>query len=60
LANESSAARDIVLLNAGAALCVSGVADTIDDGVQRAQAVLADGSAAAKLADLITISQSFK
>ena len=42
-------ARDIVALNAGAALYVAGVADSIDDGVARARAAIADGAARAKL-----------
>lgn len=60
LANEASAARDIVVLNAGAALCVAGVATSISDGVSRAAETLASGAAKAKLAELIQVSQSFK
>jgi len=59
LANESSAARDIVALNAGAALCVAGITDTIEEGVQKVSAVIADGLAADKLQQLITVSQGF-
>jgi len=59
LANESSAARDIVALNAGAALCVAEITDTIEEGVQKVSAVIADGLAADKLQQLITVSQGF-
>jgi len=40
-------ANDIVALNAGAALYVAGVADSIADGLARARAGIADGSACA-------------
>lgn len=49
LDNQPGPARDIVALNAGAALYVGGVADSIADGLARAQAVIADGSARARL-----------
>jgi len=42
-------ALDIVALNAGAALYVAGVADDIADGLARARAVIADGSARQRL-----------
>ncbi len=43
------AIRDAVILNAAAALTVAGVAADLQDGVERARAVLADGRAAAQL-----------
>jgi anthranilate phosphoribosyltransferase len=46
------AARDIVVLNAGAALVVAGVAGELAEGVARAQEAIDSGRAAAKLADL--------
>ena len=49
LADEPGAARDIVLLNAGAALYAADVAPTLADGVERARAAIADGAARAKL-----------
>lgn len=49
LDNQPGPARDIVALNAGAALYVGGVASSIADGLARAQAVIADGSARARL-----------
>ena len=42
-------ARDIVLLNAGAALYAAGLAGSIQDGIERARAVVASGAARAKL-----------
>ena len=38
-------ARDIVLLNAGAAIYVSGVGTSLEDGINRARQVLASGAA---------------
>jgi anthranilate phosphoribosyltransferase len=52
LAGEAGAARDIVVLNAGAALVVAGVAGDLAEGVARARAAIDSGQAAAKLADL--------
>jgi anthranilate phosphoribosyltransferase len=52
LAGEKGAARDIVVLNAGAALVVAGQVDELAEGVARAQAAIDGGQAAAKLADL--------
>ncbi|NNL06154.1 MAG: anthranilate phosphoribosyltransferase [Gammaproteobacteria bacterium] len=53
LANEAGPARDIVCLNAGAAIYVAGLADTLTAGVGRAKEVIASGEAAAKLGQLI-------
>ena len=47
LDNAPGPATDIVALNAGAALYVAGVAESIADGLARARAVIADGSARA-------------
>jgi anthranilate phosphoribosyltransferase len=49
LGNQAGAARDILALNAGAALYVAGVADTHAAGVQKAFAVLRSGAAKSKL-----------
>lgn len=46
------AKRDIILANAGAAIYVSGKASSHRDGVERAQQVIEEGSAATKLDDL--------
>lgn len=58
LGGEAGAAASIVALNAGAAIYVSGNADSLAAGVSKAQAVLADGSAKAKLAELVSISNA--
>jgi anthranilate phosphoribosyltransferase len=50
---EIGAARDVVLLNAGAAIHVSGTAKTIEEGVHLAQESIANGSAAKALEDFI-------
>ena len=42
-------AREIVALNAGAALYAAGAADTIADGIARARAAIASGAARARL-----------
>ncbi len=47
-ANKPGAARDIVALNAGAAIYVAGLADSHKAGVQRALEVIASGAAQAK------------
>ncbi|MFK7857048.1 MAG: anthranilate phosphoribosyltransferase [Granulosicoccus sp.] len=51
-------ARDIVVLNSGAALCVAGLADTIAEGVELAKKIISNGAAKAKLAELVDVSQS--
>jgi len=52
LAGEKGAARDIVVLNGGAALVVAGVAPSIREGVARAAAAIDSGQAREKLAEL--------
>jgi len=49
LENRPGAVRDIVLLNAGAALYVAELGDSIDAGVELARAAVASGAARAKL-----------
>lgn len=60
LANEDGPQRDIVLLNAGAALYCAGVAATVADGVRRAREAVASGAAAAKLAQYVEVSNRYK
>jgi anthranilate phosphoribosyltransferase len=52
LDGQKGAGRDIVVLNAAAALVVGGVADDLGAGVTRAQQAIDSGAAARKLADL--------
>jgi len=53
LAGKTGPARDIVLLNAGAAIYVSGVATTLADGIKAAATMLDNGLAMQKLQALI-------
>lgn len=57
LANQAGPARDIVTLNAGAAIYVAGLADTLESGVKRAAEVIASGAARTKLDALVALSQ---
>jgi anthranilate phosphoribosyltransferase len=50
--------RDIVALNAAAALYVGGLAPTLKDGLAKAQSVLDSGLAAQTLAKWVKLSQS--
>lgn len=59
LAGESGAARDIVVLNAGAAIYTAGLARDLTDGITRAQQVIDSGAAAEKLEALVSMSNSF-
>jgi anthranilate phosphoribosyltransferase len=49
LGNEPGPVRDIVLLNAGAALYAADAADSIEAGIARARDAVASGAARAKL-----------
>lgn len=53
LAGQPGPARDIVLLNAGAAIYVAGLAGSLLDGIARAAQVIDDGTAREKLTSLI-------
>ncbi len=57
LAGTPGPARDIVALNAGAALYVAGLADSLAGGVQRAGEVLASGAALHRVGALAALSQ---
>jgi anthranilate phosphoribosyltransferase len=58
LDDKPGPARDIVLLNAGAAIYVAGLADTLANGVSKASATISSGAAKDKLAQLIQISNA--
>ena len=58
-AGEQGTARDIVCLNAGAAIYVAGLADSHAAGVATAQQVLDSGAAAERLQQLIDLTKSF-
>ncbi len=57
LNNQLGAARDIVILNAGAALYAANVADSIADGIEKARVVIESGAAKAKLQQLVHLSK---
>ncbi len=59
LDNQSGAARDIVQLNAGAAIYAAGLCTTLAEGVVRAGEVIASGTAREKLEQLIQFSGQF-
>jgi anthranilate phosphoribosyltransferase len=57
LDNKPGAAREIVCLNAGAALYVANVADSIGDGIAKAREAIASGAARAKLEQFVECTQ---
>lgn len=57
LAGEEGPARDIVLLNAGAAIYVAGLVANIQHGIAQAAKVIDDGAAKSKLQQLTTLTQ---
>jgi anthranilate phosphoribosyltransferase len=56
LNNQPGAPRDIVQLNAGAAIYAAGLSDSLAEGIKRAGDVIASGDAKAKLNQLIGLS----
>jgi len=59
LDNKMGAARDIVALNAGASIYVSGQAASLVDGVERAFEMIASGAARAKLEQFVNCTKQF-
>ena len=55
-AGEKSPVQDMIALNSGAALYISGVVDSIDDGVDQSFKLMNNGEAQAKLASYVEIS----
>jgi anthranilate phosphoribosyltransferase len=58
LENKPGAARDIVALNAGAAIYVAGRAASMEEGVEAAFEAIASGAARAKLDQLVQLTQT--
>ena len=58
LDNQSGAPRDIVILNAGAALYAANVAASMKEGIDKARAALESGAAKARLQQLAALSQT--
>lgn len=57
LKNKSGAARDVVILNAGAAIYVAGIVDNLAAGITTAQKTIESGAALKKLHELVALSQ---
>jgi anthranilate phosphoribosyltransferase len=60
LDNQASSARDIVILNAGAAIYAADLTDNLSAGITTAQEVLNNGAAREKLAAWVELTQTFK
>ncbi|MCG7897053.1 MAG: anthranilate phosphoribosyltransferase [Candidatus Thiodiazotropha lotti] len=59
LEDNPGPARDIVMINAGAAIYTSGNAATLQEGVDRANEAIASGEARNRLDRLVVLTQSF-
>ncbi len=59
LDNKNSPARDIVTLNAGAAIYAAGLTANLAEGITQAQTVLSQGAVREKLTAWVNLSQSF-
>ncbi len=57
LENHVGPARDIVMMNAGAAIYAAGVSDSLEQGVEKARQAIESGAALKKLNELITFSK---
>lgn len=60
LEDAPGAARDIVSMNAGAAIYTAGITDSLADGVAKAQEVITSGEARSRLDRLVVLTQSFE
>ncbi len=58
LANNAGPALDIVVMNAGAAIYVSGVANSLEEGMQKARTAIAEGKASTVLTNLVAKTNS--
>jgi anthranilate phosphoribosyltransferase len=59
LSGEKGACRDIVVINAAAALLAGNIVDSLMEGVKLAQAFIDNGEALAKLNGLVALTNSF-
>jgi anthranilate phosphoribosyltransferase len=57
LENREGMAREIVVLNSGIALYAADVAESIEDGIERARAAIASGAARERLDAFVTVTQ---
>jgi anthranilate phosphoribosyltransferase len=58
LAGQRGAARDVVLLNAGASLFIAGAASSVEDGILQASRAVDQGDAKRTLAQLVALSSA--
>jgi anthranilate phosphoribosyltransferase len=58
LDNKAGPARDVVMLNAGAALYAANVATSIPQGIEKARAAIESGAARAKVEQLVNVSKA--
>ena len=58
--NNDGPAKDIVCLNAGAAIYAAGLTTSLADGITKAEKVIASGAVTEKLEQLITKTNAFK
>lgn len=59
LEDQSGPARDIVVINAGAAIYTAGLADSLLTGVEKAERAISSGEARNRLDRLVILTQSF-
>jgi anthranilate phosphoribosyltransferase len=59
LEDQAGPARDIVMLNAGAAIYTAGLADSLQRGIEQADRAIASGAARNRLDRLVILTQSF-
>jgi anthranilate phosphoribosyltransferase len=59
LEDKPGPARDIVMINAGAAIYTAGLAESLKEGVQKADTAIASGEARNRLDRLVVLTQSF-
>jgi len=60
LDDQPGPARDIVILNSGAAIYVAGIANTLSEGMEKAKEVIKSGKAKEKLAALVEKTQTYQ
>lgn len=60
LEDHPGPARDIVILNAGAAIYTAGIATNLKDGIHKARQAITSGEARNRLDRLVIVSQSFE
>ena len=58
--NESEEGKNMILINSGAAIYLSGIVDSIANGVQLARDALASGAAMVKLREFCEFTQRFE